>query len=107
MTTQQTGPPGIPERRRWVYILPTIHFVACLVAMSGYVIPALSFLGIIHEFINLIDLPISLVAFVLMFHNDALTELWILVAGTLWWYLLSILIERGRAKSRLSKNLKS
>src|ERR1700722_781683 len=107
MTNQQIDPSRPARRFPRVYILPAIHFFACVVSMSGIVIPALSFLGIIQELINLLDLPISLVAFILMFHSDALAELWILVVGTLWWYLISFLIERARAKSRLAKGLPS
>jgi hypothetical protein len=57
--------------------------------MLGFVIPQLQFLGILMVFVNIADIPISLVALALAFHNDPVAWIWILVAGTLWWYSLA------------------
>jgi hypothetical protein len=50
----------------------------------------------------LVDLPISLVAFALAWKYSALATVWILVVGTLWWYLLSraagLLVRRIKAR---------
>jgi len=71
-----------------VYRLPLIHFAICIIAMSGLVVLQLQPLGILMMFVNIADFPISLVAFALSFHHDALAWIWMLVVGTLWWYLL-------------------
>jgi len=39
------------------------------------------------------DFPISLVAYALMPKFAPLAAIWIVVAGTLWWYLLSRVAE--------------
>ncbi len=80
---------GAPKRFRWVYLLPLIHLCACLTSMVGLIVPRLQYLGIAWSFIMLADLPISLVAYALGWKYSALADLWIIVAGTLWWYLLS------------------
>ena len=77
------------KRLPQVYWLPLLHFVVCIIAMLGLVVPQLQFLGILMMFVNIADLPISFVAFALSFHHDALAWIWMVVVGTLWWYLLS------------------
>ena len=71
------------------YWLPLAHLSLCIMAMSGFVVPQLQFLGILMIFVNIADLPISLVAFALSFGHDALAWAWMVVVGTLWWYFLS------------------
>lgn len=44
----------------------------------------------------LADLPMSVLAYALAFHYAALSFAWIFVGGTLWWYLLSCVIEHFR-----------
>jgi hypothetical protein len=56
--------------------------------MLGFVVPQLQFLGILMVFVNIADFPISLVAIALAFRHDALAWIWMVVVGTLWWYLL-------------------
>jgi hypothetical protein len=77
------------EHSRWVYVLPALHLCACLTVAIAFVIPSLQFLGVIEEFILLADLPISIVSYALAFHYTWLATIWLFVAGTLWWYLLS------------------
>jgi hypothetical protein len=72
----------------WRYVLPFIHLLACLVSYIGLVVPSLQFLGILFSLILLADLPISILAYALGWRYSALAVIWILVAGTLWWYLL-------------------
>jgi hypothetical protein len=61
--------------------------------MIGLVVPSLQYLGIAWSFIMLADLPISLIAYALAWKYGSLAALWILVAGTFWWYLLSRGVE--------------
>jgi hypothetical protein len=75
-------------RSRWVYVLPILHLCACLIVVIAMLIPSVSFLGVIEEFILLGDLPISIVSYALAFHYSWLATAWLFVVGTLWWYLL-------------------
>ena len=77
------------RRTKWVYLLPTLHFCACLVSYIGLVIPSLQHLGILFTFILLADLPISVPAYALSWKYGTLAAVWVFVAGTLWWYLLA------------------
>jgi hypothetical protein len=62
-------------------------------ANVGYLIPTLQHLGIIEGYLILADLPVSLVVFALAWRYPLLAAVWIVVAGTLWWYLISCLLE--------------
>jgi hypothetical protein len=66
------------------------------------VIPSLENLGIIWVFILLIDLPVSAPAYALGWKYPTIAAVWVVVTGTLYWYLLSwgiqILIERHKIK---------
>jgi hypothetical protein len=79
---------------RGVYVAPIAHLALGLAAYSGYVIPRLQFLGILGSILTIVDLPLSIVALILSFKNDALAVTWILVAGTCWWYFLSLAFQR-------------
>jgi hypothetical protein len=68
--------------------------------MSGLVVPALQPLGIVESFVLLADLPTSLLAYWLAWKHSTLAALWILVVGTLWWYLLSRGIELALSNFR-------
>ncbi len=81
----------ISERRsRWVYLLPLLHFVACLIIMLGYVVPRLQYLVVGWKYIILIDFPASFVGAGLAWSHQVVTLAWFVVIGTLWWYLLSL-----------------
>ena len=90
------------ERFRWVYLLPLLHLSACAISMIGHVIPELQFLGIVWVFVMLADLPISAIAYALAWNHGLIAGVWVVVAGTLWWYLLGrgaeILISKRRAR---------
>jgi hypothetical protein len=73
----------------WIYFLPILHFCACLMSMMGYLVPGLQYLHIVWDFIMQADLPVSLVAVALAPNYNSLATLWIIIAGTLWWYALS------------------
>lgn len=74
---------------RWVYLLPVLHLCASLTMPLGYYIRRLDFLGTVWTYLMLIDLPISLVTFALAWKHSVLAATWLVVVGTLWWYLLS------------------
>lgn len=92
---------AMPNRFRWVYFLPLLHFGACLISMvGGLIIPQLQHLGIIWVFVMLIDLPISLVAYILGWKFQLLAVIWIFAAGTAWWYFLSLVLEHALQRLR-------
>jgi hypothetical protein len=75
---------------RWVYLLPALHLGACFLALLTFLLPSpLQFLAIVWSFIMLADLPISFPAYLIAWRYGGLAIIWIIVAGTLWWYLLS------------------
>jgi hypothetical protein len=78
---------------RWVYFLPILHLCACFASLIGFVIPSLQYWGIAWTFILILDLPISLVSYALAWNHGTLAAIWIFLAGTYWWYLLSRLAE--------------
>jgi len=59
-----------------------------MTSMVGYVIPSLQFLGIVQVFILLADLQVSVPVFVFAWGCPVLSQLWLIVAGTLSWYFL-------------------
>jgi len=73
----------------WIYFLPILHFCACLMSTRRYFVPGLQYLIVIWEFVMRADCPVSLLAYVLNPKYAPLAAIWIVVAGTLWWYLLS------------------
>jgi hypothetical protein len=79
----------LERRSRWVYLLPTVHVFVCMVSFIGLVIPSLQYVGILFSFILIADLPVSILSYALAWKYGALAVIWIFVAGTLWWYLLS------------------
>lgn len=86
----------MPNRFRLVYFLPLLHFAACLISTAGgLVIPQLQYLGIIWVFVMLIDLPISVVAYIIGWKFPLLANIWIFAVGTAWWYFLSLILERA------------
>ena len=74
---------------RWVYLLPSLHLSGCLASYFVLLIPGLKYLGILFSFVLLADLPISIPAYLFGWKYPALAAIWIFLAGTLWWYLLS------------------
>jgi hypothetical protein len=77
------------RRSRWVYFLPVLHLCACLTIFVGYFAPNLDYLAIVWTYLMMIDFPISLVALGLAWKYSALAAAWMIILGTLWWYLLS------------------
>lgn len=100
-----------PKHSRWIYLLPIVHLGACLISMIGYVIPSLQSLGIVWVVLMVVDLPISAIAYALAWKHGSVAAIWIVVAGTLWWYLLSrgsgLLINKFRAKSQPSGHIRN
>ena len=54
----------------------------------GYFAPNLSYLGRVWTYLVLLDLPISIVSIGLAWQHSALAVAWLVVVGTLWWYVL-------------------
>jgi len=79
----------IEKPSRWVYLVPIIHLSACAISFIGYLIPSLQFFGIVWVFIVLVDLPVSAIFYALAWKYSLIASLWVVVVGTLWWYLLS------------------
>jgi hypothetical protein len=77
------------RRSRWVYFLPALHLCACLTMAVAYFAPNLDYLAIVWTYLMMTDFPISLVAIGLAWKYAALAVAWMVVVGTLWWYLLS------------------
>ena len=75
---------------RWIYFLPIVHLLACVVGFVGLAVPLLQGVGIVFTIILLADFPISLLAYALAWRHGVLAAIWIVGAGTLWWYLLSV-----------------
>jgi len=84
---------------RWVYFPPILHVCVCIASNLGYLIPSLQyFSGRLNGYIILADLPISIMVFALAWQYPVLAMTWLVVIGTLWWYLLSRLLELGVQK---------
>jgi hypothetical protein len=77
----------------WIYFLPILHFCACLMSTLHYFVPGLQYLVVIWEFLLHADFPVSLLAYALTPKYAPLAAIWTVVAGTLWWYLLSRIAE--------------
>lgn len=88
------------KRSRWVYVLPIAHLCACLISMSGHVVPQLQFLGIVWVFIVLVDFPVSAITYAIAWKHGIVAGIWVVVVGTLWWYFLSRIVEIWVAKLR-------
>jgi hypothetical protein len=73
----------------WVYFLPILHFCACLMSTLRFFVPGLQYLSVMWDFVVRADFPISLVADALTPKFVPLASIWIVVAGTLWWYVTS------------------
>jgi hypothetical protein len=43
-------------------------------------------MGILFTFVQVADLPISLLSYLIGWKYSALAVIWIFVAGTYWWY---------------------
>jgi hypothetical protein len=77
----------------WVYFLPILYFCACLMSTLRYFVPGLQYLSVMWDFVVRLDFPISLVAIALTPKFAPLAAIWIVVVGTLWWYLISRVAE--------------
>jgi hypothetical protein len=91
----------------WIYFLPILHFCACLMSTLRFFVPGLQYLSVMWDFVVRVDFPISLVADALTPRFAPLAAIWIVVVGTLWWYLLSRLAETVFNKFKPRRNLVS
>jgi hypothetical protein len=84
---------SLRERWRWVYFLPTVHLLVSSTRLLLARIPSLNFMAFAWMFVMLVDLPISLVSYFLGWKHPGVALVWVIVVGTLWWYLLSKIVE--------------
>jgi hypothetical protein len=79
--------------------------------MVGHVIPSLQYLGIVWVGIMLVDMPVSAIAYALAWKHGTVAAIWVVIIGTLWWYLLSrgirLLIDKFRAKAQSGSHTRS
>lgn len=87
----------------WIYFLPILHFCACMMSTLRYFVPGLQYLSVMWDFVVRADFPVSMVADALGPRYSALAAVWIVIAGTLWWYLVSRLAEIVINKLRLRR----
>jgi hypothetical protein len=56
----------------------------------GYLVPSSEyFVGRVWTYLMIVDFPLSLVTLALAWKYSVLAAVWMVVVGTLWWYLLS------------------
>jgi hypothetical protein len=79
---------------RWAYIPPLIHLWICFVGIVGTLVPRVNYLAFAWTFVFIADFPISIIPFVLVWKYPLTGALWLIVVGTLWWYLLTLGAER-------------
>jgi len=104
---------SLRERWRWVYFLPLIHFLVSTTSYGLAMIPGLNSIAFVWMFTMVIDLPISLVSYFIGWRYPGIAVAWVIVAGTLWWYLLSriaevlfyLLTDRGSPSSILKPKI--
>ena len=93
--------PTTRNRLRWIYWPPLVHLALGLIALLGYVVPGLDFLGVLFSLLTLADIPVSFVTVGPAFGNHGvLAGIWAIVAGTLWWYLLCLTAEILAGKTK-------
>lgn len=82
-------------RRRYVYITPAIHLVASLYAAIGfYVGDAPTHVVRMWNALTFADFPVSVIGILLTWGQKWLAMAWMVVAGTLWWYFLSLCVRK-------------
>jgi hypothetical protein len=84
---------SLREKWRWVYLLPTVHFLVTTTSLVLERIPHLNFMAFVWMFAMVVDLPISLLAYLVGWTYPTIAITWVIVAGTIWWYLLSRIAE--------------
>lgn len=75
-------------KNKWIYILPALHLSAYF--LTYFVGHPLELSG--FPILLIADFPFSIGVLVLAWKYPLLANLWILVVGTAWWYLLSRII---------------
>ena len=82
------------KHSRGVYVVPLVHLTIYFAALAGMLLPSLSWFDILPSVLMLADFPIvSAVTFMLVWGHPVLSTIWMGIAGTLWWYLLSLLAQ--------------
>jgi hypothetical protein len=79
---------------RLAYLLPFLHFCACLTFTLGIWVPRLDYLLKGWVFLTFADFPVSLLAIALGWRHPVIGLLFYFVVGTSWWYLLGSKAEK-------------
>jgi hypothetical protein len=82
------------DRKRFhaLYGAPLIHLALCLATMIGAFVHQLYLLSLCGTILMFVDMPfVTAGSAMLAWHYPLLGAIWMVVAGTIWWYLLSLL----------------
>jgi hypothetical protein len=76
---------------RWIYWPPLVHLMISLAFLLMYFDRRanLKVLNVLLHILLVADFPLSVLTILLVWGHDVLGVMWLAVAGTLWWYLLS------------------
>ena len=77
-----------------VYFAPVLHLSVALTLLFALYGLQWSFAGLLWGFLLLLDFPASLPYYVLAWKYGVIAILWVVVAGTAWWYFLSCVVAR-------------
>jgi hypothetical protein len=75
-------------RSGWVYLLPMIHLGVSSGCYVLTLVPGLNFTEFLWTLILALDLPVSLPTYLIGRRYPGIAVAWIILVGTLWWYLL-------------------
>ena len=92
--------------RKWVYIVPGVHFCFVLATLMGLMVqdpPTWSSRA--WDFLYFVDFPVSLGMMVLGWGPKFASPAWALIACTWWWYFLSASADRLIQRFWLSKSV--
>ncbi len=84
----------VRAQSRVVYIAPAVHLLFCFLGFIGTLVPQLSILAFAWTIVFIVDFPISIVPSILIWKYQTLAGMWLIVVGTLWWYLISRGVQR-------------
>lgn len=80
--------PFLKHYFRWIYFLPLIHFCVCL----AYIISEAVGRGLDWGPLIMADLPFSIIGAGLLWRGSGLGALFFVIIGTVWWYVVSLII---------------
>ena len=90
--------------RRWVYILPGIHFCFALTTIVGFWAQHLpTWSSRAWDILFFVDFPVSVGMIIFAWGPEFLSPAWVLIACTWWWYFLSVCADRLTQRLLLRK----